>query len=540
MSKFIDHKDCPDCGSTNNLAVYDDHEHCFSEDCDRHVWYNDNYKEKGYERIEKKPIRLTPLPSKPQKALRERGIDAAVIQKYKVTTDAGDNIEAVFPRFKDGEHVCNQVRFEGKDFRCEGVVQGAGLFGQDAFPEGGKYLTITEGYYDTLSAFQINGSRYPNVGVMSASSAKKEIVDNFEYVDSFERVIINFDSDVPGQKAAKEVASLFAPGKVSILKLDKAKDANDYLVNGLTKAYIDEWWAAERSPFMPDGLLLGSSLWEDIKNHKVPHSVPYPWKTLNHQTYGIRRSEVTLLTAETGVGKTSIVKAIEYALLMNEELKQEGAGVGFLHLEEPKYDTAIGLMSIHAGKPYHLPDVARTDEELREAYDAVVNNERVIIYDHFGSNDIDVILAKIRHMAAMGCKYLVLDHMSIVVSDQSGDERKQLDEISTKLKTLCMNLNIAVIAVIHLNRQGEIRGSAGPEQIANIVIRLQRDKKESDPWRRNVTRLSVEKNRFCGRTGPSSYLFYDETTGNLRELNQEEIERFEQGGSNVGHEFDSA
>src|SRR3546814_9545774 len=69
-------------------------------------------------------------------------------------------------------------------------------------------------------------------------------------------------------------------------------------------------------------------------------------------------------------------------------------------------------------------------------------------------------------MAALGCRYIMVDHLSIIVSDQSGDERKQLDEISTKIKTLTMNLDIAVFCVIHVNRQGQVRGSAGPEQVA--------------------------------------------------------------------------
>jgi twinkle protein len=212
--------------------------------------------------------------------------------------------------------------------------------------------------------------------------------------------------------------------------------------------------------------------------------------------------------------------------------------VGILHLEEPNYDTVIGLMSVQASKPYHLPDTERTTEELKEHFDAVINNNRVVIWDHFGSNDIDAVLAKIRHMAALGCNYIVLDHLSIVVSDHSGDERKQLDEISTKLKMLCMNLNIWVGAVIHINRQGQIRGSAGPEQIANIVVKLYRDKTDPDPWRRNVTQLIVEKNRFCGRTGPACYLFYNEVTGRLEELSRELADLYEQGKSPAGAEFD--
>lgn len=539
MSRFIKHNACPSCGSKNNLAVYDDHEHCFSEGCEHRVYYNEGAQlSEPKERKAGAPI--TPLPGKTQSALKSRGLDGSTVNKYKVTTDSSkETVEAIFPRFtEDGEHIANQVRYVEKDFRCEGPINEAALFGQTLFAAGGRSITITEGYYDTLSAFQLTGSRYPNVGVMSASTAKKEIVHNFEYLNSFEKIVINFDADEPGQKAAKDVASLFEPGKVHILKLQKCKDANEYLQNGLIKEYIDEWF---RSPaFMPDGLQLGNdpALLEEIISYKDPRSVPYPWEGLNHKTYGIRTSELVLLTADTGVGKTSIMKEIEYALLMNPELIEEGAGVGFLHLEEPKRDLAMGLMSVHKSKPYHFPDVERTEEELREAYKDVLDNDRVVIWDHFGSNDIDIVLAKIRHMAALGCRYIMVDHLSIIVSDQSGDERKQLDEISTKIKTLTMNLDIAVFCVIHINRQGQVRGSAGPEQVANIVIRLERDKKELNEWRRNITLLSVEKNRKFGRTGPACYLYYNEVTGRLDELTKELAYEFEHGGSTAGHEFD--
>jgi replicative DNA helicase len=130
-------------------------------------------------------------------------------------------------------------------------------------------------------------------------------------------------------------------------------------------------------------------------------------------------------------------------------------------------------------------------------------------------------------MHAQGCDYIFLDHLSIIVSDQSGDERKQLDELSTKLKTLCMELNIALIAVIHENRSGEIRGTAGVGQLANMVIQAKREIKSKDNWRRNVICLSVNKNRFSGTTGPSSYLFFDTDTGRLRELGEADILKYD-------------
>ena len=272
-------------------------------------------------------------------------------------------------------------------------------------------------------------------------------------------------------------------------------------------------------------------MWDEIVNRKESFTTLYPFEGLNRKTFGIRLSELVVLTADTGVGKTSILKHIEHHLLTDKEIVEKKYGVGFLHLEEPNGDTALGLLSVHNSKPYHLPTTERNPEELRRAYDDLLNNDRVVIWDHFGSNSVDAVLDKVRHMVALGCKYIVLDHLSIVVSDQSGDERKQLDEITTKLKTLTMELDIAVIAVIHTNRQGQIRGTAGVEQLANIVMRLERDKTELNEWRRNVTRVTIEKNRFCGYTGPASYLWYNPDTGRLSELDEDEARIFESGGA---------
>lgn len=539
MSTFIRHDSCPSCGSKDNLAVYSDHEYCFG--CEYHKKYkNGDEPIEDVADVEKVDRPLMGLPRAPMPGMTSRSINADTINFYKVSVaqKEGSLIEAVFPKFNENnEHIANQIRYKDKAFKCEGMISDTVLFGQNLFSAGGRSITVTEGYYDAMAAYQLTGGKYPNVGFMSASTAKKEAVRNFEYLNSFDKIVLNLDNDEPGQKAAKEVAGLFAPGKVHIMSLQKAKDANDYLMKGYVRDYVNEWFGAPA--YMPDGLKLGTEMWSFIRDHKIPKSVPYPWAGMNDKTYGMRLSEMTLLLAETGVGKTSVCKEIEYALLTNEELKADNVGVGFLHLEEPKYDTAIGLMSIHNNKPYHLPDTERTEDELKKAYDEVINTKRVVIWDHFGSNDIDVVLAKIRHMAALGCKYIFLDHLSIVVSDQSGDERKQLDEISTKLKTLTMNLGIHVLAVIHVNRQGQVRGSAGPEQVSNIIFRLVRDKKDPDPWRRNVTQIIIEKNRFCGRTGPACLLYYNEETNRLDELTPELAMKYEQGESVAGNEFDA-
>lgn len=514
--------------------MYDDgHTYCYS--CG-HPTFSDNEVPTSKNNKGANPI-LTDL-KKDFKELTDRKISRASAEKYGIWR-AGDT--TYFPYFNDGKHLSNKVRYPDKEFSVEGDLKHSGLFGSQLFPAGSaKFITLVEGEYDAPAAFELMGSRWPVVSVRSgADGATKDVADNFEYLNSFPNIVICFDKDsgklnertgqvrYPGQEAALAVAGMFPIGKVKILTLADAKDANDYLKAGLRDQFNREWWSSPT--FTPSGIKLGRDMWDEISERKAYETVPYPWDGLNTQTYGIRLSEFVVVTADTGVGKTSILKEIE----VNIRKVSPDAGIGLLHLEETNSDTALGLMSIEASLPLHLPDVREMvkQEELRDYFDRVVNTDKLVIYDHFGSNSIQEILNKVRHMHNLGCKYIILDHLSIVVSDQSGDERKQLDEIATKLKTLCMELNIAVIAVIHTNRQGQIRGTAGVEQLANIVLKLIRDKLSEDPWQRNVIKLIVEKNRFCGRTGPGCYLHYNEFTGRLTELTQEQIVAYNQGGN---------
>jgi twinkle protein len=471
--------------------------------------------------------------------LSDRKISRASAEKYGIWRE---NDTTYFPYFVDGKtHESNKVRYPDKEFSVEGNIGKCGLFGENLFPSGSaKYITIVEGEYDAPAAFELMGSRWPVVSVRNGSDgATKDVADRFEYLNSFPNIVVCFDKDeakvnaktgqirYPGQEAALAVAGMFEVGKVKVLTLADHKDANDYLRAGKREQFNREWWAAP--VFTPTGLKLGRDLWDEVSERKQYETVPYPWKGANDKTYGIRLSEVVIITAETGIGKTSVLKEIEF----NIRKENPAAGIGLMHLEETNGDTALGLMSIEASLPLHLPDIRDfvAKEDLRKYFDNVMNTDKIVIYDHFGSNSIQEILNKVRHMSAMGCKYIILDHLSIVVSDQSGDERKQLDEISTKLKTLAMELNLAVIAVIHQNRQGQIRGTAGVEQLANIVMKLNREHLSDDPWRRNVTKITIEKNRFCGRTGPAVWLHFNEHTGRLTELTEEEVQVYTQGAS---------
>jgi len=524
------HLPCKKCGSSDALSIQKNGwQKCFSCGTNFPPEGDDNDNDAEVRQEESRPSPFSPL-SPVARPFTARGLQRETIERYKV--DVGNDsasYEAKYPMFNvEGQHVGNKIRSPNKRFAYEGSARNLGLFGRHAFPPGSaKAITVCEGQDDAMAAFQLLGSKYPAVSVHSASTAVRDCKADFEYLNSFPTIVFCFDNDEAGKKAASEVANIGFPlGKVKIMTLRKGKDPNDYVLSKET-SFVKEWWDAPEHK--PDGLVLAKDMLVDILNRPQHFSVPYPWPSLNNMTYGIRLSEAVLLMAETGSGKTSILKEIEYSLLRNPEIKEKGYGVGFLHLEEPNYDTALGLLSIHTNKPLHLPDTYKTPEEISSAHAEVFGDSRAILYDSFGSNKIDVIIDKVRNMVALGCRYVFIDHLSIIVSDQSGDERKELDEISTKLKTMTIELDIAVFCVIHINRQGTARGSAGPEQVANIHMSLHRDRKDRNEWRRNVSKIVIEKNRFSGKTGPCLWVWYNPSTGRLSELSEEHIDIYERG-----------
>lgn len=543
-SKFIRHEPCDDCGSSDAVGLYDDG-HTYCQVCN--AYHHGDGEERESRQVTEEKV-VTPFTPKTDvfRAIPRRGLTEAAVEKFgiDVCVDKTQDVAHRYPYFKNGKHVGNKVRKRSeKNFWYEGDTD-SDLFGQHLFPPGcAKQVTVVEGELDAASAWLLLGSRYPVVSIKSSGSAVKDCTKAFEYLNSFDEIVVCFDKDeakerpngeiyYPGQDAAKKVAELFAPGKCRILTLEHGKDPNEYRVNDIDpKIFVSEWWKAPR--YTPDGLIFGSdeSLWDDIINSPSPFCVPLPWEGMNSLVYGLRLGEMVTFTADPKIGKTTVLKAIEYSLLMNTELVELGYGVGFMHLEEPKKDLAVGLMGLHVNKRLGLPDTDTNEIELRGAYDAVINTPRVVIWDHFGSNSVDAVVNKVRHMVALGCKYIVLDHFSILASDQSGDERKALDEIATRLKTLTVELNICLIGVIHQNRQGKIRGTMAFEQLSNLVILLERDKLDRDPWRRNITTVTVTENRFSGRTGIACHLFYDDTSGQFIVLDEISATKFEEGQS---------
>lgn len=535
-SKFIKHGPCEHCGGSDCSSIYDDgHQFCFS--CNTYTpasdeLENDNTASYVATTRQTKVKTFQMKQTGDIKAIVDRGISRDTCEYFGVTQVSDKHY---YPYFDEqGQKVAEKIRsVENKTFSIAGNFNKAVLFGANLFPKGGKYITIVEGELDALASYQMTGSKWPTVSIRNgASAAVKDCKAQYEYLDSFESIVLCFDADEPGQKAAKEVAELFG-NKVKIVKhLKECKDACDYLANGRGTEYVNQWWRAES--YVPDGIVAASSLWDSVSTPEPVAEAFYPFKGLNELLYGLRSAELITVTAGSGLGKSQFLREILYRILETTKWN-----VGGMFLEESVRKTARSIMSLHANKKLHLPDTPVTEQELKEAFDATLGTNRVFLFDHFGSLAIDNVLNRIRYMArACDCRVVFLDHISLVVSGMDGnDERKSIDVLMTRLRTLVQETGITLICVSHLKRPNtdkghedgsavslsQLRGSGAIAQLSDAVITLERNSMSPDPSIRNLTKVAVAKNRYNGLSGPACNLMYDMQTGRMIEVTLEEL-----------------
>ena len=232
-SKFVKyHLPCPDCGSSDALSKNEDGSaKCFS--CDKFFpsLERRTMSVENYTKLQTTPPRQINAHGGIFAKLSDRNISKETAEKYgvKVVFDAnGEIAQHHYPFYINNEQSANKIRYiKDKRFSFEGTIQGSGLFGQNLFKEGGKYLTITEGECDAMAAYELLGSKWAVVSIKrGAQSAVKDIKENIEYVESFENVVICFDKDKQGIEAAKKVASILKPRKAKIVTLPNGyKDA---------------------------------------------------------------------------------------------------------------------------------------------------------------------------------------------------------------------------------------------------------------------------------------------------------------------------
>ena len=519
-SKFIRHVACEKCGSSDANGLYDDgHTHCFA--C--------SHTTNGGEVVEtpRAPASALVIPDGEARPIADRRITRATVEAFNVIVDD----ERHFYPYTDatGVVVAYKVReVATKKFHVRGALDSAVLFGQRRFAKGGKYVTITEGELDALAAFQMSGSTYPVVSIRTgAKGALKDCKANFEWLDSFDSIVLCFDGDAPGTEAAREVSELFG-SKVKVFKHSgNFKDACDYLKAGETELFVKSWWKAET--YRPEGVVTVRDIKARILQPKKA-GIPWAFPAMTKLTYGRRAGEIYIFGAGVGIGKTDVfTQQIAYDISVLKER------VGVIYLEQPVEETVTRVAGKIDGKRYHLPTGDYTREEFEARLTSMEEEDRLHMMEHSGAKSWNEIKPIIRYFAkALDIKMIYLDHLTALSANEE-DERRALDRILADMASVAQETGIVLHLISHLTTpegksheeggrvlEKQFTGSRAIARWGHYLFGLERNKQDADHVKRSTLTVRVLKDRFAGdATGETFALLYDKDTGRLEDVKEE-------------------
>lgn len=542
--------DRTDCGSSDARQVYEEGtSFCFS--CSKFfpkqneesfeetetVSYLTKAKEKTVEDTE---ASLRSVLDLPMRGFKERKISKEVCEFFKVRVAYNSEGEISTHYYPYEGNKAFKVRELPKTFKW--ISKSDDLFGRDKFNSGGKRIMIVEGEIDTLTVAQMSMDRYqkiyPVVG-MSSSVMTKSLIANREWLRSFGEIILCLDNDEPGQLATEQALKILGSDKVKLCKLP-LKDPNEVYTKLGSATLLQVMYDA--ASYIPSGIITKESLWDALVAYQNTPSVPYPAciGSINAKTKGYRLGEIALFVSGTSCGKSTIMREI---MINTKEVTDSKIGV--VSLEEAPAETARKLSGMILKRNPANEEIPL--EELKIGFDEVFKDDRFVLLDHQGSLKDESILDKLEYMAQIGCKYIIIDHITILVSEGAGDlsGNEAVDKIMNDLLRFAKRNNVWIGLVSHLRKTtsggkafeegrmpnlDDIKGSGSIKQISFDIIAFARNLMEPDEVKRNTIEIAVLKCRFTGLTGGVAGSYYDFQEGRFKPVSEAPVEDFTEIG----------
>lgn len=447
-----------------------------------------------------------------------RGISADTMEFFDVKTVVSPSGEPksqtyVYPSG------ATKTRLFPKDFRAAGKMDC--LFGQNRFTAGtSKFVTITEGEVDCLSAWQALGganSRYPNpvVSLPSANPSKAFWTEVIPWLDKFEKIILSVDADGPGDELAQKVNSIF-PHKTYRVDHSVYKDANDFLQAGKAQEFKSAWFGASR--FMPDNLLHSEAdllgLFDETPEHSfVPTGIP----EFDNKAMGIHRGHFTVFKAATGVGKTEVFRFLEWNFI------NRGVTFATCHLEEIPLRSVLGLVSYDLNDNMTRKDAIEAKgrtEEVRESIKRLADTEHFYQFKLRENDGADELVQQIKTMATVyGCQFVMIEPIQDTITVASDTSKEaELAQLAIRLSKVAAEYNIGILTIAHTNENGDAKYCKMIVQRASVVVDLQRDKDAEDFEDRNTTKMIIQKNRPTSEEGFAGEMLFNPETFTLTPL----------------------
>ena len=245
--------------------------------------------------------------------------------------------------------------------------------------------------------------------------------------------------------------------------------------------------------------------------------IPTGFIDLDKLLGGLQRSDLIIIAARPGVGKTSMLLAI--ALTSARKYKQK---VAVFSLEMSNEQLVQRLMSSETGidsQRLRMGDLQ--EDELPKFIEAAgrLSETMVFIDDTPGLSALQLRTKARRLHAEYGLDLIMVDYLQLMNGDLRSENRVQeISYISRSLKGLARELNVPLIAASQLSRAVEqrhdkrpilsdLRESGAIEQDADVVVFLYRDELYNpETESKNIADVIVAKHRH-GPTGTIQLFF---------------------------------
>lgn len=575
-NEFVEtHLECPKCGGSKSLSIREDGSaFCFAQ-CGNFPNGVDGKAVPASRNSKKAPKPVNPdvdqdayqemIEAYEQaefRALKSRKLTLDTAERWgqKVRQNHKGEWEHLYPYRDDSGRIIDiKVRNTGVDGKAKEFYwmlgkkkrggEEPGIYGLHLWENSGKLLVITEGELDAQTVSQAFGNQFSQGSVPNSTSGPKAIARAAERIAAFDRVVLWFDDDDPGRKAAEESARILPPGKVSIVSTSKGNgfDASDALQEG--QSYKDITRILWQAPvFRPDGIVTLRDL--DSEVLATPEmGIPWPWQQMTDWTYGRRYGEMYGFGAGTGQGKSDLVSQI-----IDHTCFDLGERCAIFAWEAGPAGYVKQLMGKQFKKRFHIPvtdpdNPEYTPEELQEAWIEYKAKcvDTLFLNNHRGATDWDAVKERIRYLVhSEGVKHIVLDPLT-ALSALADDERREMERLMAEASGLTSELNTCTYFTSHLatpdgtsHEEGgrvEMRHFKGSRAVGfwtNYAFGLERNQQAETEHERCTTTLRCLKDRYTGNAlGKTLRLHYNTLTGSLEESAQSLVE-FEGDGEVQG------
>lgn len=468
--------------------------------------------------------------------------------RYDVNEDKSIK-EVYYPVTKNYELSGYKVRIVPKDFTSYGETgKDCDLFGQFRFKNStAKYCIITSGEQDQLAAFQMlkeyndsRGGDYEPTPVVSStigeSGSHKQIQNQYEWFNRFEKIILCYDMDDAGFSAVDKVAKVLPKGKVFVMQLPM-KDASDMLKAGKQKEFINCFFKA--TAYVPSGIVGSGNLLDKIREAEKVQKIPLPPFMHNVQDLmagGIPLKKIVNLGSASGTGKSTIIDEMVYYWIFNSPHL-----CGVVTLESDCAEYGKKLLSRHIGKKIDLiSDYDKKQEFL--ASPEVESAARDLFYFRDGTHRFHLVeerdgsIEDIKNLIMQliiqcECKIIILDPLQDVLDGMNIDEQSVFMKW---MKGATKSHDVTFINVNHVRKSGsgqtansagadlheeDFQGSSSIFKSGACNLLFTRNKEHESPIMRNVTKMKMTKCRWSGKTSPKAGMFYyDNESHTLHDL----------------------